>query len=196
MFDHHFVGNHGAMEWRRQPGTDPADPHGVADLLARACETVSSTAVEGTRFLFSTGEMLRVSREIEQASLVAPGDPLHVGVQQGCRLDAQVEVYGMLTDAGVAIRAFGTDGGTSVPDVEWVRVEDDPYALAASWFLVRDGQQPHALVGFELAPAEDGRRRWEGFESRDPRLVAGITDHLQAVAAASASAVRRSEMSS
>ncbi len=169
------------MEWRRRPGTDPADPHGVADLLARACETVSSTAVEGTRFLFTTAEMLRVSREIEQASMVSPGDPLFVGVQRGSRLDAQAEVYGILIDAGVDIHAFGTDSGTAVPAVSWVRVDEDPHALSASWFLVRGGDMAHALVGFELAPADDGRRRWEGFESRDARLVEGIVAHLDSM---------------
>jgi hypothetical protein len=171
------------MDWRRRPGTDPADPHGVADLLARACEQVSATAVEGTRFLFSTAEMLRVSREIEQDSMVSPVDVLHVGVQQGHRLHPQSDVYATLTASGVEVRAYGTDGGTDVADVEWVQVPDDPYALAASWFLVRTGEAPHALVGFELGAGPDGRRRWEGFESRDPRLVDGIAAHLDAVAA-------------
>jgi hypothetical protein len=172
------------MDWRRRPGTDPADPHGVADLLARACEEVSSTAVEGTRFLFTTEEMLRVSREIEQASMVAPGDDLLVGVQRGHRLEAQADVYRSLTGAGVRVRAFGVDGGTSVPDVTWVRVRDDPHALEACWFLVRAGADPHALVGFELTSSARGRRRWEGFESRDARLVEGIAAHLHEVAAA------------
>lgn len=170
------------MEWRRRPGSDPADPHGVADLLARACEVVSASAVEGTRFLFSTEEMLRVSREIEQASMVSPEDTLYVGVQHGRRLELQTDVYASLTGGGVRVRAYGMDGGTAVPDVEWVQVADDPHALEASWFLVRDGGDPHALVGFELAPGPDGRRRWEGFESRDGQLVRGIIDHLERVA--------------
>ncbi len=170
------------MEWRRTPGSAAADPHGVADLLARACEAVSATVVEGTRFLFTTEEMLRVSREIEQASMVAPTETLYVGVQHGHRLDAQTDVYGTLTAAGVRIWAFGIDEGTAVPDVDWIKVRVDPHALTASWFLVREGAQPHALVGFELAAGESGRRRWEGFESRDRRLVEAIVVHLRAVA--------------
>lgn len=141
------------------------------------------SSVEGTRFLFSTGEMLRVSREIEQTCMVAPVDVLHVGVQLGEHLEAQADVYRMLTGAGVTVRAYGVDSGPAVLDVEWVRVPEDPHALESSWFLVREGETPHAVVGFELGDGRRGRRRWEGFESRDPLLVSGIVTHLDRVAA-------------
>ncbi|MEE8601700.1 hypothetical protein [Euzebya tangerina] len=164
----------------RRPSGDPADPHGVADLLARACGAVATTAVEGTRFVFSTKEMLRVSREIEQAALVEPADPLYVGVQHGHRLDVQDEVYSDLINRGVTVFAFGTDEGTVVDGVQWVRVHDDDRLLAASWFLVRGGSDAHALVGFEVGEPIDGVRQWEGFESRDSRLVDGMIRHLDA----------------
>ncbi|CAN5487683.1 hypothetical protein BH23ACT9_BH23ACT9_22130 [soil metagenome] len=167
------------MEWRRLPGTDPADPHGIADLLARACEVVSSSAVKGTRFLFTTDEMLRISREIEQSAMVDPCEPLYVGVQHGYRLDAQMDVYTILTAAGVRIHAFGVDDGTGVPDVAWTRVPEDSYALSSQWFLVRGGSAPQALVGFELTSDPDGLRRWEGFATRDRDLVEGIIEHLR-----------------
>ena len=167
------------MEWRRKPGTDPADPHGVADLLARACEDVSPTAVEGTRFLFTTDEMVRVSRTIEQAAMVDPSTPLYVGVQHGYRLEAQSDVYDVLTGAGVDVHVFGVDGGTGVRGVTWWQVPADPFELAAQWFLVRGGDTPHALVGFELSPAAPGGpRRWEGFETHDRLLVDAIVSHL------------------
>lgn len=167
------------MEWRRKPGTDPADPHGVADLLARACEDVSTTAVEGTRFLFTTDEMVRVSRTIEQAAMIDPSTPLHVGVQHGCRLEAQADVYDVLTGAGVDVNVYGVDEGTGVSDVTWWQVPADPFELAAQWFLVRGGDTPHALVGFELSPATPGGpRRWEGFETHDRLLVDAIIRHL------------------
>ncbi|WP_370326944.1 hypothetical protein [Euzebya sp.] len=169
------------MDWRRRPGTDPADPHGVADLLARACELVSTSAVEGTRFLFTTGEMLRVSREIEQTSMVSADVPLYVGVQHGHRLDVQRDVYRSLLAAGVEVIAYGCDGGPSLRGISWVRVPEDPYALTASWFLVRGGEAPHALVGFELTGGGE-RRRWEGFETRDGRLIEAVVDHLAATA--------------
>lgn len=169
------------MRWRREPGTDPADPHGVADLLARACDTVSTSAVEGTRFLFTTEEMLRVSRDIEQGAMLEPSITFYVGVQQGHRLDAQGDVYRTLTQAGVHIHAYGVDEGTRVPDVRWVQVAADPYDLAAQWFLVHGGVAPHALVGFELSSRTGGPRRWEGFESRDRLLVEGIVAHLRSL---------------
>lgn len=175
-------GNSRDMDWRRRPGTDPADPHGVADLLARACEQVSTSAVEGTRFLYTTGEMLRVSREVEQASMVNPDDPLYVGVQRGRHLDTQTDVYGTLLGAGVDVVAYGCDDGPALPEISWVRVPEDPFALTSSWFLVRGGEGPHALVGFEVAVCPDGRRRWEGFETRDVRLIEALIDHLLRVA--------------
>ena len=167
------------MEWMRRPASDPADPHGVADLLARACASVATTAVEGTRFVFSTREMLRVSREIEQASLMAPEDTLYVGVQHGHRLDVQDDIYTNLMEHGVSVIAFGSDEGTGVDGVTWVQVDDDPRLLAASWFLVRSGSNAHALVGFEVGEPINGVRQWEGFESRDDRLVAGMMEHLE-----------------
>lgn len=165
------------MDWSRHPGDDPADPHGVADLLGRACLEVSSQAVAGTRFLFSTSQMLQVSREIEQTSIVQPDNPLFVGVQRGHRLDDQAEVYQSLLDSGVTVYAFGTDEGPSLTGIQWTQVPAIPHSLGASWFLVRGGNGPHALVGFELNPGEDSRR-WEGFETSDPALVLGILDHL------------------
>lgn len=166
------------MQWRRQPGSNPADPHGVADLLARACRDVSTSAVEGTRFVFRTPEMLRVSREIEQAAMVDPTVPLYVGCQQGRRLDAQADVYKTLAAAGVRTHAFGVDEGTSVPDVTWTQVPADPFDLAAQWFLVRGSDRPQALVGFELSSHPGGPRRWEGFETHDRLLVEGIITYL------------------
>lgn len=169
------------MDWSRYPGSDPADPHGVADLLGRACLEVSSTAVEGTRFLFSTSQMLQVSREIEQTSLVQPGTPLFVGVQHAYRLDEQADVYTSLVAAGLTVHSFGVDEGTLLPGINWIQVPVAPHSLGASWFLVRDGEEPHALVGFELNP-NDLDRRWEGFETRDPALVQGILHYLKDLA--------------
>ncbi len=166
------------MDWQRKPGRDPADPHGVAALLYRACDEVSGAMVEGTRFVFTTDEMLRVSRDIEQAAMLDPSTSLYVGVQQGYRLDDQADVYRTLADAGVQVHAYGVDEGTGVPDVRWVQVPADPYDLSTQWFLVRGGGTPHALVGFELSSSPGGPRRWEGFETRDRLLVAGIVDYL------------------
>lgn len=132
--------------------------------------------------MFSTADMLRLSREIEQALMIDPEEPLYVGVQHGHRLDEQVEVYTGLMDAGVTVIAFGVDERTSVGGVRWVQVPDEPAALAASWFLLLGGSNPHALVGFEVGEPIDGVRQWEGFESRDERLVQGVINHLHDLA--------------
>lgn len=169
------------MDWRRVPSNDPADPHGVAGLLTRACEHVAATAVDGTRFLFTTPEMQRVSREIEQESMVYAADEMFVGVQHAHRLELQSDVYRALDRAGVEVTAFGTDDA-DLGYARWIRVPDDPFSVAASWFLVRGGVRPHALVGFELDERQRGQRSWEGFETRDGRLIEGLLRHLRTMA--------------
>ena len=178
------------MDWRRVPSNDPADPHGVAGLLTRACEHVSATAVDGTRFLFTTSEMQRVSREIEQESMVYATDEMFVGVQLAHRLELQADVYAALDRAGVGVTAFGCDDA-ELHYASWVRVPDDPFSVAGSWFLVRGGSRPHALVGFELDDERGGQRCWEGFETRDARLIDGLLSHLRALVDERASASGR-----
>ena len=172
------------MDWRINPGVSPSDPHGVADLIVRVCPPDGSGPIDGTRFEFRTTQMVRASRAIERAALLEPDVPLYVGVQLGFRLDAQREVYAPLLAAGVAVHAFGTDDAPEL-DVDWTRVDDDPRRIESQWFVVREGREPAALVGFEVGHDHGRRRRvWEGFQSTDPRLVARLASHLAGVRAA------------
>lgn len=169
------------MEWRRRPGLDPSDPNGVADLLARACDLDVGEPIDGTRFLFRTTDMVAASREIERAAFLQTDVPLYVGVQRGERLEAQRDVYEPMVRAGVPIYAFGTDDAPDIDGISWTVVDDDGHTLASQWFVVRDGDDPRALVGFELTTPGEQRRTWEGFHSRDPRLVSRLAEHLSAL---------------
>lgn len=172
------------MDWRVKPGLNPTDPHGVADLVMRACPPDGSGPIDGTRFELRTAEMIAVSRDIERAALLEVDVPLYVGFQQAFRLHAQQQVYRQLVLAGVPVHAFGVDDAPDGLDVEWTRVTDDPLRLESQWFVIREGRQPAALVGFEVDADGGGRRRtWEGFHSTDPRLVARLVDHLASVRA-------------
>lgn len=170
------------MDWRVKPGLSPADPHGVADLVVRACPPDGSGPINGTRFELRTAEMIAVSRDIERAALLEVDVPLYVGFQRAFRLNAQRQVYRQLVLVGVPVHAFGVDDGPEDLEVDWTRVDDDPLRLESQWFVVRQGREPAALVGFEVDHDGGGRRRaWEGFHSTDPRLVGRLVAHLSRV---------------
>ena len=165
------------MDWTRLPSSERVDPHGVADLLARACEEARQTTLAGTRFMLSAREMLRATRVVEAHAALARG-PLYVGVQDAANLDEQRDVYRTLLDQGVAVVAFGVGQGfLDLPGLAWVPVPDDSSQLASQWFLVTEDPSPMALVGFEVGPATQ-RIRWEGFTTRDARLVELLAAHL------------------
>lgn len=172
------------MEWRREPTADAADPHGVADLLARACEASGigqgDAPVSGTRFVTSTSEMLRVSRLIEAAALASPGPPLYVGFQRARHAEKQAALYRSIDASGTPVHAFAADGPADGVWASWTLVDTDPHALRAQWFLVRcDPADPRAVVGFQIGqPGVGGRRSWEGFTTRDHRLVVALAEHL------------------
>lgn len=174
------------MDWRRHPSADSSDPNGVADLLARACAASGVLPVEspvsGTRFVTSTREMIRVSRTIETGALTEPGSPLYVGFQASARALPQSDLYESIEATGTQVVAFATDDGSHLGWGSWTAVEEDPLSLCAQWFLVRNHADHHsALVAFEVSDARAPRRAWEGFTSDDPRLVALLASHLEAV---------------
>lgn len=170
------------MDWCRRPAGDPVDPHGVADLLGRAARDMGGRPLAGTRFVFSTRDMLRTSRQIEVAVRDTPG-PLYVGFQEAARLDRQHDVYADLCASGTEVVAFGVGAGpASLPAVEWIAVPADDTALVTQWFLVTQVPDPVAFVGFLVAPRHSAPGRpWEGFISRDTRLVDRLASHLEQV---------------
>jgi hypothetical protein len=90
----------------------------------------------------------------------------------------------------VQVIAFGTGSPAEMAQVRWVRLPEDHGALANQWFLVTQTPEPIAFVGFETSPSDrigqggatDPSRTWAGFVTDDPRLVAAIASHLQALA--------------
>jgi hypothetical protein len=176
------------VDWHRGPGRGQDAAAGVAQLLARAQEELGGPLL-GAKFLYDARQMFAATREIERA-VSAPGTTLYVGFQRAEKLDGEAPIYRNLTRQGVQVIAFGTGTPTEVPEVRWVRLPEDHGALANQWFLVTQTPEPIAFVGFETSPSDrigqggatDPSRTWAGFVTDDPRLVAAIASHLQALA--------------
>ncbi|QBI21011.1 hypothetical protein ER308_16465 [Egibacter rhizosphaerae] len=179
------------MQWRRIPRDDPADPHGIGDLLRRAYEAIGGPPLTGTRFLHDAGEMLASTREIE-AAVSGVDTALYVGFQRGEKLDTERDIYRDLVAGGTHVTAFGAGQPRLALEVDWVPLEEDPLALENQWYLLTSSPEPVAFVGFETSPeplqstgrAGDPGKTWEGFVSGDKRLVDAIIEHLERLKAA------------
>lgn len=181
------------MEWRRGAAAPLYDTSGVGDLLARLQGELGGGALLGTRLLYGAAEMLRAAREVEASCHGHPGSLLLVGFQTAARLQPQRHQYRALTAGGVTVVAYGTGmPDPPVPGVTWVELPHDPAALENQWFLVTRAPEPMVLAGFEcprgagmaVTQPDNPGRAFAGFVSNDPRLVAAVTGHLAAVAAA------------
>jgi hypothetical protein len=176
------------VDWHRGPGRGQDAAAGVAQLLARAQEELGGPLL-GAKFLYDARQMFAATREIERA-VSAPGTTLYVGFQRAEKLDGEARIYRNLTGQGVQVIAFGTGSPAEMAQVRWVRLPEDHGALANQWFLVTQTPEPIAFVGFETSPSDrigeggatDPSRTWAGFVTDDPRLVAAIASHLQALA--------------
>jgi hypothetical protein len=151
------------------------------DITALLRDAAGDQPLRGTFFLNDAPEMLRATREIEQAAGELDTS-LYVGFQDAARLDDEAEVYRRLASQ-TAVVAFGVGGPkTDVDGLTWVSVPHDRHALDNQWFLILTGEETLAFVGYETSPPRSYRkgpshndeRTWEGFTSGDQRLV----DHL------------------
>jgi hypothetical protein len=157
--------------------TQASDP-GLRALLEQAA---GRRALRGTHFVNDAREMLLATREIEAAAR-DDGVVLHVGFQDAARLDDEVDVYRELQKRADVV-AFGVgEPDARLDNVEWVAVPRDRHALHNQWFLVLQGTERLAFVGFETSPPKYFRRgpsynegrTWEGFTTDDE----GLIDHL------------------
>ena len=138
------------------------------------------TPIEGFQFLNSPLDMLRFSREIEDAAMAHPeGADLYVGFQHSRKLTGEEGRYRRLLASGVRVFGFGQG---EAPDfladtaAEWVSLPGDRFSLLNQWFLVSTAPAPIAFVGWETSPEDrfglDGvsapGKSFEGFVTEDP----------------------------
>lgn len=174
------------MDWRwPSDNAGWTDPNGLERLMAMLSDAFGAP-VPATSFTFDADRMRDASREIEESA----SGHLLVGFQDSIRLDGEEGVYRDLTDRGVRVTAFGTGQPSTDLPLTWIETPADRTALENQWFLVADGPGPRALVGYELSDPEsfgrgtatDPRRRFAGFTTEEPALIAALTTHLRGVA--------------
>ena len=184
------------MEWSIIPrdvsGRDTTGVEGFIERMDRELRG-EGTPIEGFRFLNSSEEMFRYTREIEKEVRANPkGANLYTGFQTVEKLTAESKNYHRLLRSGVTVAAFGV--GTmsktldGVEDV-WTSLEPDTQALENQWFLVSTAPAPIAIIGWETSPerlfAKGGLtapgKQFKGFVTNDCRVVLAIAAHLESV---------------
>lgn len=184
------------MEWAitREDLSHP-EKDGVVRFIERMERELRNggTPIEGFQFLNSPLEMLRSSREIEEAILAGPaGADLYVGFQHSRKLQGERARYRRLLDAGARIVGFGEG---EKPDflgdgsAEWVSLPRDRYLLINQWFLISSFPNPIAFVGWETSPEDRfgvgglsaPGKSFEGFVTADPRVITALVEYLDHV---------------
>lgn len=185
------------MDWALTEEEARSGEEGVRSLLRRFQGQSSSldSALEGSTFLSDGQEMLRISRVFENRLLASDASgTLYVGFQNALKLEHEVERYRAIRQAGVQVFAFGEAAPDPAPAGAvdaWYGLPRDLHRLENQWYLVMRRPEPYAFVGWEVSDeplwGEHGvtypGKRFVGFVSEDPRLVMGISGHLDSVRA-------------
>ena len=149
--------------------------------------------IEGFRFLHTTEEMLRFTREIGDEVLNNPGEAnLYTGFQTAAKFDAEMDRYEEILRAGVRVAAYAQGPppeGFDVGKFWWVEVPRDTRALENQWFLASAAPTPIVFAGWETSPADRfgiggmaaAGKVFEGFVTTDSRVVDAVVEHLDSV---------------
>ena len=148
--------------------------------------------IEGFKFLKSSKEMLKVTREIEDEALISrSGNELFVGFQNVDKLYYEKSRYEQLISAGVIVHAFGN----KIPDKAkgnsfstWNILDNSTSKVENQWFLTSQHPYPIAFIGWETSLEIFGQGRlsdpskvFEGFATSDLRVVASLINHLKQI---------------
>jgi DICT domain-containing protein len=129
---------------------------------------------------FDRRQMLAASREFEDRAYRQGWGTLRAGFQSLSKLQAQQDVYEMLTaETSLDVHLYGKpDWSPEMPSAT-VHAEDDP-EIGAFWFVVFDGggddRQACALLAEEM---ETDPGSFRGFWTYDAELVFDIDDYLR-----------------
>ncbi len=176
-----------AMDWTYPSNSGDA---GIFEIGRRLAEALGR-APDATSFTYDPRAMLRTTREIERA---ARGGHLFVGFQRVEKLLVEADRYADLREAGtdVTVWAIGPrPGDPRLAQLDYREASRDTSRLDAQWFLVSDRPEPLAFVSYELGdPATFGvggaatpGKRFVGFVSDDPAVVALLIDALRPLGA-------------
>ncbi len=172
-----------AMDWTFPPGTGDS---GMFEIGRRLTEHIGHLP-DATRFTYDPRDMLRITRQIEAA---CRGATLWVGFQSADKLAHERDRYEALVASGTRVTGYGTgEAPSGLEGLDYRRQAPDTRRLANQWFLVSTAPEPIAFVSWELGdPALFGvggaaapGKRFVGFVSDDPSVVAELTAALEAV---------------
>lgn len=180
------------FEWGIQKN-ELDDGHGsVASLLKRMDSSLKGEGLplEGFEFLNSAKEMLRITREIEDAALISgQNSTVFVGFQNIDKLQNEYDRYRDLISNGVTIHAFGTgylDSWDLDACTSWNPLSKSTSKVENQWMLVSRHPVPIAFIGWEVSreifgqgKLSDPGKLFEGFVSSDTRVVESLIQHLE-----------------
>lgn len=174
------------MDWTYPAG---AGDGGIFEIGKRLADALGR-APDVTRFTYDAREMLRATREIEQA---ARGGRLIAGFQTADKLAKEAGRYADLLAAGTRITVFGVGARPADPAIDGVdyrALAPDARAIANQWVLATDDPEHLAFVSYEVGDpdrfgvggAGSEGKRFVGFVSDDPGVARLLIDALDAVA--------------
>ncbi|MEO8462321.1 MAG: hypothetical protein ABI555_03850 [Chloroflexota bacterium] len=176
-----------AMDWTYPANSGDA---GIFEIGRRLAEALGR-APDATSFTYDPRAMLRTTREIERA---ARGGHLLVGFQKADKLLVEADRYVDLLADGTDLTVWAMGPRPADPrlvGLDYREARRDISQLDAQWFLVSDRPEPLAFVSYELGdPASFGvggaatsGKRFVGFVSDDPAVVALLVDALRPLGA-------------
>jgi hypothetical protein len=176
-----------AMDWTYPASSGDA---GIFEIGRRLAEALGR-APDATSFTYDPRAMLRATRHIERA---ARGGHLLVGFQKADKLLVEADRYFDLraADTDVTVWAIGPrPADPRLAALDYREARRDTSRLDAQWFLVSERPEPLAFVSYELGdPARFGvggaatpGKRFVGFVSDDPDVVALLVDALRPLGA-------------
>lgn len=127
----------------------------------------------------SVSEMIRISRDIEEAALAAGSGELHAGFQRLSRVadDRRTRrMYEAVADRGVDVHLYGVDDAGGPLDDRFAVHADDGDEIADSWFALFDGGDGRRRG---LVCEERGDREYSGFWTFDDGVVERTVDYLR-----------------
>ena len=172
------------------------DPSGVDAFIDRMDKELRAGGppLEGFKSLYSSQEMLQITREIENEITKVPDSQstLYVGFQTVDKFLNETERYTYMSTLGIPVVGFGQGNvpdQNNVPAEQWVSLPTDLLAFENQWYLISASPNPIIFIGWETSSPElfglggistEGKE-FRGFVSNDERIIDAAINYLERV---------------
>ena len=173
-----------------------SDPTGVDGFITRMDQELRSGGppLEGFKCLYSSQEMLQITREIEDETSRYPDNAsaLYVGFQTVDKFNNETDRYRKIDSLGISVVGFG-QGETSKQNAsildQWVDLPDDTEAFENQWYLICTKPTPIIFIGWEISDRDmfgqggisTPGKEFKGFVSNDSRIINAAIAYLERV---------------